>query len=628
MSRTPPPHYIRENKAARVPSRLIVVDTEAVRTRTMSSESQSWRCGAARFIEWTRSGKRKEETRTYAHPMELWADVAEFTKARHRTVLYAHNLPYDLRISQALTWLPRAEFKVEAIRIASQGAWSRWTRHGASLTLCDSASLFPVTVYTLAKLQGRRKPPMPDDGDEEGWLARCVADVEILAQTLVEYFEWLKTGVAGNWQVTGAGQSWAHWRHAHYTHQILVHGDQEAVKAERRAMWTGRAENWSWGKDLTAPVYEWDWQNAYPRLVRDNSVPVRLLGTARNVSVRDLRKLMTQRLVLAEVSVDTDLPLVPAAHGGRILWPIGTFDTTLWSPELEMLLDNGSVSKVHKVWIYRGEPALSDWSAWILDQIHRKDGERPPWAGILLKHWSRTLIGRFATQYQDWEFMGRDPVERVTTGKIYDADTGVMNEFMQIGHDIHLMTGFSESDDSCPQVTSFVMSLARARLWEAIQCAGPDNVLYMDTDSLVVNAVGNLELETAVRGGRFEGFRVKGRHAGYEIYGPRAALIGGEAKFSGIPRNAVRTGETEWQGEVWTQFDTALRTGEHSRVTIVPRRFSTRWNERRRARVAGGRTVPYWLPEFVPAGERGELEPVTTAEKVAYARRHLTKANG
>jgi hypothetical protein len=623
MTRTVQPHYIRENKAARVPRRLIIIDSEAVSARARTGETQQWRCGAAIFVHWTDKGTLFRDLRTYTTPEDLWSDVAEFTRRKSRTVLYAHNLPYDMRITQALRWLPRKGFSLTAIRLASKGTWSKWSRDKATLTLCDSASLFPATLYTLGKMWGIPKLPLPDDDDTEGWVIRCVRDVEILAQTIVSYFEWLRTGVAGNWQVTGAGQAWAHWRHAHYTHHILVHCDDGATAAERRAMWTGRAENWQWGIDLTAPAYEWDWQNAYPRLARDNDIPIKMVATARRASMNDLKVMMGKWIVLADVTVTTDVPVVPAKHAGRILWPVGTFTTTLWQPELQLLLRSGATFTVERLWLYKGAPALAQWGEWILRELHTGDPDRPPWAGILLKHWSRALIGRFATQYQDWELLGRDPVERVLTGRMHDMRTGESSEFMQVGHEVHVMTGMTESDDSCPQVTSYVMSLARVQLWDAVTTAGHENVLYMDTDSIVVNAVGNRKMEIATRAGQFEGLRVKGRHRGYEIYGPRAAIIGGEAKLSGIPRNSRRTSQSQWTGEVWTQLEHALTIGESDRVTIHERKYTVRWNEFRRARTDNGRTVAYTLPGYEPSIPRGDIAPVTHAERVQYLRKHL-----
>lgn len=622
------PHYIRDNKAARVPSRLIVVTTETTSDRGATGETQRWRCAVAVYVHWTAKGFRHRDVRTYTSPKELWADVAAFVRPKRRTVLYAHNLPFEMRITQALKWLPANKFTLTAIRLSAKGTWSKWSYNKATLTLCDSASLFPVTLYTLGKIWQLPKLGKPKDDAIESWLECCKRSATILGKTLVSYFEWLQTGAAGNWQVTGAGQSWAHWRHVHYTHQVLVHGDATAREAERRAMFTGRAENWQWGKDLTAPVYEWDWANAYPRLARDHPVPTRLSGMSNTVAVRDLERLQRRWIILADLTVTTDAPVVPARRDGRILWPVGTFETTLWGPEIDLLRRSGGTFTIQRVWLYRSEPALEQWGRWILSQLNGPDDTRPPWGAILLKHWSRALIGRFSTQYQQWELLGHDPIERVTTGRIHDVRTGEETDFMQIGHELHVMTGVTESDDSCPQITSYIMSLARVQLWEAAQAAGPDNVLYMDTDSVVVNPAGNVRLESATAAGRFNGLRVKSRQRGYEIYGPRAALIGGETKLSGVPRNPQRTGPITFEGEVWTSLEGALANGQFDSVSITRRRYTVRWNDFRRARLAGGRTAPYSLPEYRSTGIGRNAELRTNDDKIGYAEKALAARPG
>lgn len=595
MTRMVPAHYIRKNEKANVPSRLVVLDTIPRRVRVGETESQSWWFGVVSFNHWTRHGKLIQEYRKYTDVGLMWKEISEFTRPKRRTILYSHNLPYDLRIADGLRHLSRLAFKLESIRLADRGSWSRWSREGGGITLCDSSSVFPVQLSRLTQMVGMAGVPTPDTDDIDRWCDYAARNLSVLTAVLCEYFGWIRTGVAGNWQLTGAGQSWAHWRHSHYTHPVLVHPDNDAIAAERRAMWTGRAENWSWGKEIDTPVYEWDWANSYPRIARDYNVPVRLVGSTRTADAKDLPGLAKRYTILADVTVHTTQPVVPTKRDNRILWPVGTFDTTLWWPEIEAVLSEGGTVTPHCVWLYRSEPALQEWGTWIIEQVHGH-GEIPyQWVPLVLKHWSRTLIGRFATQYQNWEEFGTERDSKVSVGKLYDTRTGITTDIMQVGHDIHIMTGLSESDDSCPQITSYIMSVARRILWDALQAVGPENVLYMDTDSLIVNMEGHVILTELTKLGQFDGLRLKDRHRGYEIYGPRSAIIGSRRVFAGMPKAAVRTGEKTFTGEVWTNLEKSLSIGEADRVTIQPRSFTVRYNDFRRQRAENGRTVPHQL---------------------------------
>lgn len=623
MTKPVPAHYIRGNKNANVPKRVVCISTETVETQAKGAKVLTWRCGAAVFLHWTRHGKLVREVRDYAEPGRLWADIAGFTRRGHRTVVYAHNVPHHMRISQALKALPDLNFTLEAIRVANAGSWSRWSRDKSTLTICDSASVFPVTLYTMGQLFGLPKKPTPECGDLAEWVEHCRHDAQILSAAVASYFSWLREGHAGNWQMTGAGQSWSHWRHAHYTHRVLVHSDIDAGRAERRAMWTGRAEAFQWGRDYDAPIYEWDWANAYPRIARDCALPTRLTGSVGAVGMPQLRQLVSRYAVLADIEVTTDMPVVPTEYDGRILWPIGTFSTTLWDPEIDLLVRTGQKTTVRRAWLYERGPVLAQWGRWVLGELGFQREGRPPWLGIVLKHWSRALIGRFATQYQDWEQFGDMPQSDVRMGHMFDTRTQILSQFMQVGRQVSLMTGLSDSDDSCPQITSYVMSMARNRLWNAMTAVGMENVLYVDTDSLIVNTAGHARLTQLTSSGHFDGLREKHRHRGYEIYGPRSLVAGPNYVFSGLPRGSQRVGDTRFSGEVYTQMERAIRIGEWDRVTATPRSFNVRWNEHRRPRAADGRTVAWRLPEHVAERPVGTLRPVTEAEQIQAFTRAL-----
>ncbi len=471
-------HYIKANDTARIPSRYVILDAEALRERDGKGEVQSWALAVATFMEWTKTGSLITTTSRFETPTALWSAVSLFTRKGKRTVLYAHNLNYDLRISQALSQLPASGWALRDMRIDGRGSWSKWSRDKASLTLCDSASIFPVKLEVLAPMFGMTKLPLPPSSERERLFQRCERDVVILTAAMTAYVEWLRTGRCGNWQMTGASQSWSHWRHSHYTHKILIHDDDVALAAERAAMHSGRCEAFRHGKNTRGPYYEYDWQNSYPRIARDADMPVRLCGTINNATSARMESLMGRYHVLAELEVTTQVPCVPAQHDGRTLWPVGTFNTTLWSPEIRLLLESGATFRVRRAWLYKKAPALREWAQWILSSLHDRSDTIEPWQKLILKHWSRALIGRFGMRYRSWEKYGTAPTSRVFMSQLCDMETGSQSELMQVGTDIFISGDMKEIDDGCPQITGYIMSEARVRLWRAYQSIGAQNVLY------------------------------------------------------------------------------------------------------------------------------------------------------
>lgn len=593
-------HYVRKNEAARIPDRYVILDTEAHRVKSKDGEVQSWALACTSMLAWQKTGRIQRTESRFETPAELWSAVSSWTRPKRRTVLYAHNLNYDLRISQALSQLPALGWELRDMRLDGRGSWSRWTRNHATLLLCDSASVFPVPLETLAGTLGMTKPSLPPSSQRERLFARCEADVNILTTAVIHYVAWLRTGVAGNWQMTGAGQSWAHFRHSHMSERILVHDDSAAINAERAAMHTGRAEAWLWGKVEREKLWEYDWSNSYPRIVQENELPAQLFGTVNSCTAGRLAELQRKYCCLADVTVSVTAPCVPVSRDERTLWPTGTFRTILWSPELQLAKDNGEITEVHKVWLYKRAPVLRGWAEWILSQLGSLSANVPPWLKLILKHWSRALIGRFGMRYKQWSHYATAPTSRIFCSELYDPESGEKSEIMQVGQDVFILGELTEPTDACPQITSYVMSAARAKLWRVISQVGRDNVSYMDTDSLVVNLNGHHAIQRASGEKDFAGLRTKAEYRNSHIYGPRSAVFAGKPVVAGMPKRPEKTAPHTYSGEIWRGANESIRRGEHDTVAVVARAYTLRYNTNRRAFLDGGGTAPYKLPEMCP----------------------------
>lgn len=599
-------HYIRPNDSSRIPRRHVVIDTEACAVTRGNAQWQSWRCGVAVFLEFTDAGVWRRKTVEYTDVGALWDDVLGFTRAKRRTVLWAHNLAYDLRIADALATLDGRGWVMADIRVESRGTWGRWSNGTRTLIAADTSSIFPTSVEQLGRALGLVKLPLPHGDDMAAWLERCTRDVEITAEALRLYLTWLREQDMGTWQVTGAGQSYGVWRHKHLTHKVLVSDDTRAREAERRAMWTGRAEAWSHGAHPTQPVVDLDWTCAYARIAAEVDVPVKAWSVSRSVSLNTLLTWTRRYAVLAEVTVDTDTPVVPCEHGGFIVWPTGRFDTVLWDPELRLLAEAGARVRVGRVWLYRKAPALKQWADWILGELDKPAGAIPPWRRIVLKHWSRTLIGRFGLRYRTWEEFATSPESHLRVMDGWDTDTDAATRYLQIGHRVLTLGDETEGRDAVPAITGYIMSEARARLWRAADVIGAERVLYVDTDSLLVDTAGRDAYRALACDPRLAGLREKRAFTGWAIAGPRQVVVGGQPRIAGVPRNARQTGPWSFKGEVWRGLGESLRQGEPASVRVTARVFAVRHVDRRRVHGADGRTEPIHLQ--AEGGERHGLD--------------------
>ncbi len=586
-------HWLRPNAASRVPRRLVVLDSEARRSLRGQVERHDFRLACASFDRLGPDGRPQGgpelvdlETRD-----EVWPWVVSKTATAHRTVLFAHNLSYDLRLTAGLEALPELGWRCQGLALTASSFWARFTDGRRALWLCDSFSWLPAPLEKIAAAQGRRKRRLPpDDGPPERWLARCRDDVAVLRLAMLGLIAWVHDDELGDWRLTGPAQATACWRHRFLDQRsILVHDNPDALAAERRAAWSGRVEVWRHGR-ISEPVTEYDFGSAYARLAQRLDLPARLLGAHTPLPLDRLRRVMDVHDVLAEVVIETETPTVPAESGGRIVWPVGRFRTTLWGCELQLALDEGARVEVGRLWLYQRAPVLRRWADWLLAGL---DGEPPgddPIRWLVLKEWSRALVGRLGLRYAELEHLGDDTTSKVELYPVRDGDTGSDTTMLQLGRQLFEQRGQRESRSSTPALMGAIMAAARVQLWAAMRTAGLDSLLYVDTDGLLVDADGAARLDAALDRGQLPGLRPKAVWRSADLRAPRNLDLGETRRVSGVPRRAERLGPGKYRGEVWQSLPAALRRRQPSQVTVTERTFRLSERDPRRRHLPGGAT--------------------------------------
>lgn len=598
-------HYVAGNHATRVPRSFIYLDSEAHRETVGRRTTQTFRLAVAAYdtINKHRDGWREREWHRATDTSSLWEWIVGRCRAKSRTVLVAHNLAYDLRLCDAFTELPARGWSFVAGRVDDGQAWFIFRNGERTLTCVDSLSWVPVSLERLGELVDIRKVALPDEDDsDDAWWLRCARDVEILAEVWRRLVTWVEEDDLGNWKLSGAGQSWAAFRHRFMRHRLLVHEDDDARGAERDAAHTGRCEAWQHGRLTNGPYTEWDFTTAYAVIGAECAVPIKLAGELHRPSLDKIERASLNRAVLCEVEVTTDVPTLPYRDAGGIRWPVGTFVTTVWENELELARAYGARCDIRRAWVYRRAPALEPFMRWVLDGLDGTRGDVDPVVRVALKHWSRALIGRTAARWSSWVPYGEAPRADVSLGRVHDVGAGETFSMLQLGTQLIRQQGAPDNPDAMVAVMSWVMAESRVRLWKAMQVADARNVVYVDTDSLIVNGAGDRRLRSA----RLAGLRVKGSWRSLEVLGPRQLVPGASLRAAGVPRGAVRVGERTWEGDVWSGLATSLQSGSPSSVDVTTRRFTLHGVDKRRRHVGNGHTVPFTV-------DGREVERVLTA---------------
>lgn len=586
-------HWIRKNEVSRAPNRWFWFDTESQERERDGDRVQTWRL-AVSAGDWLNEKRRTWQTspcQRHVTAQSLWEALDGFTRPGQRTIAVAHNIGYDIRIGGAIPALRNLGYELKRWQVSDQGCVLRWRRDDRALWLVDSFSWLPKKLEAIASLVQMVKPPLPADDDPlDLWWRRCEYDVEILRAAYLPLVKWVRDENLGNWQPTAGSMAWANWRHRHFTNPVLVHDDDDARHAERSAGYTGRCEAWRHGRLPAGRHTEWDFPLAYPRVCLTTALPTILRGRLISPTARQVLRRDDRNRFLVYAAVDTPTPTLPVHSENRILWPVGSFSGWYWDHELVMAAEHGATIRPETAYRYSASLALAEWAETIIDVVEGTDDRYTPIQRLAAKEWARALIGRFGTRYWQWEDWGSEDGEGVRMDWLIDFDTRNVGRILHVADRIFGATEMVDGVHSVPSVMSAIMSECRIRLWDAIQAAGPENVAYCDTDSVIVNPYGDVLLNIAVWDGKLWGMRRKSEWRKLTVIGPRQLILDDHHRVAGISQGAERVGLTTWVGERWEGLATAAEAGRTSEVVIRPTTWELTGVDRRRRHLEDGTT--------------------------------------
>lgn len=594
-----PPHFLSALKTTRTPKRLMFLDCVPDVIRRTDDTEMRWKCGALSTTHWTaKNNERKDWLDTYTDASELWAKCDDYCTKGRRVILFSYDLGHTLRVSQALVHLPALGWRLDKIILDRGASWALFRTDEKTLLCCDIKSWTSADWAKVSTAVGKPSTVVAEHPGKRKWSAAVAAHrCEIVRAFVLQLLEWIQDNDLGGFKPTGSGQSYSAYRRRFMRDRLLVHDDIARLDIERRALWAGRVEAWRHGKVRGGPFVEFDMRTAYCRIGAECSIPISAKSSIARPSASRIRDAAGSCSILARVRVETETPVVPTALGTRVAWPVGTFETWLWDPELLLAFDHCDKVTVLDAYKYNRSPALSTFCQWVLDTLTGPGSNDPSVATLVSKHWARTLIGRFALRYRSWERFSTNDNSDLRLVTYLDHIDGIKTDMLLVGGDRLILSEMVEGADSMPQIPGWVMSECRRRLWEVMNLVGLENVLYVDTDSVIVTWDAAKVIRDWTKTNCPGRWAEKGRYTSLTINGPRNLELNADRRMAGLPLDAVRVGEAEFQGDVLRSIRESMRSGKLDCVSSVPRRFVFDAPDLRREHLAGGQTQAYRLEE-------------------------------
>lgn len=587
------PHYLRHNALSRVPKAVVSV---TVAQQPGGGGAGVWRFGLGKssVAKTATSTDRAESSYRWESSNDMWADVVGLATRYGRAIVVSLDMAADIRLSKGIPYLDSHGWRMERLVVRDDAFSGQFRLGNSRITLMDLKAWLPGAMSTVGRLTARSvRNYLDPKAPYEVWLSEATTRLDATHEAMIDLVGFIRDDDLGNWHATGAGQAWANWRHNHYEHKVLAHGRPDLMELERIAAGTGRAEAWRWGALSDGPYYEWDLPHAYPDIARTLEVPIIYSGTMEGASLRLMTHPPAGRRFLLEATVTQPEPVLGHNDGSGWVWPTGTISGVWWDHELKQAVDVGATVKVSACHMYLANVALKSWADWTYEYMGGRTPGTSPARVMAVKHQGRALIGRFGVRYDKWELDGAAQKPGYYTSWLHNMETGETLPMLVLGNKQYLAHEKEWGRDAVPQIMSAIMAEARVRLWELMRSVEEKNLVYVDTDSLIVNEAGNAILRDLVGYGEGWGLRLKRTHKALDIFGPRALLSAAGNKLAGIPKTAIQVSATEWVGTLTEGIAGALSEGRADRIVVTKAGWQVNQVDKRRRHIDGGKTAAY-----------------------------------
>jgi hypothetical protein len=505
---------------------------------------------------------------TFTTPEGFWAWVGERCGPKRKIYLFAHNLMFDFTIVHGFTLLPALGWQLKRAVVEDPPTILTYRKGTSTICLLDTFNWFHTSLAVLGDSMGLAKLTMPEQSAPQAdWDAYCRRDVEVLQRAMMSYLDFIKLNDLGNFQTTAASQALTAYRHRFLHHPVYIDVNEPALELARQAYYGGRTEAFFVGK-REGDYWLLDVNSMYPFVMSINNFPAKLQGVYTRIDEASMPELLTRAQVIADVSLDTPEPAFPMRTRGPLIFPTGQFRTSLCTPELQYALDMGYVRKIHQAAIYEHAPLFADYVSTIfaLRQKYQAEGNLP--FSSLSKLLLNSLYGKFGQRGRIYQDAGEALTDEVRSWIEYSGDSKQITQHRQFGGLHQVWENEGESYNSHPAIAAHVTSYARMWLWQLICKAGREHVFYCDTDSLVVDRAGYDALAPFYLGDGLGELKLERQFCHLVIHGCKDYEFGDVTKIKGVRKNAVATGDNQYQQEAFRKFAGMVRSGDLDTMVV------------------------------------------------------------
>lgn len=427
----------------------------------------------------------------------------------------------------------------------------------------------------------------------------CRRDVDVTHKAFHTFCSFVIEHDLGKLGISAAGQAFGAYRSRFMPDQsIAVHDHTSSMALERQSYLGARVELFNRRGRWEGPIYEMDINSMYPFIMTKYTMPARRIRSAhtqtqteRDMPLDQVMKLIGEGYCLTmRVRLDIpifDRPVVPIRYNHKLIYPTGSFEAVLTTPELKIAIERGYVRECYEYVLYEGRDDLfTEYVEFFYKARFEYKAQGNGSFEAMCKLMLNSLYGKFGQHNYDWEpasdqeietlaMMGLMAGSQMSLAVVDNDAQSITERYRNIGGKVTRRSQEKvEPNEGACAIAAHIIAYGRVYLSRLIELVGHENMIYSDTDSLHVTQAGydralaaslldNSELGKLKK----EDHKKDGTECAWgEYLAPKCYELEGKGKkIKGVSKSAKYLGNNRYEVTIFRGFSRALTEGDLNR---------------------------------------------------------------
>lgn len=566
------PHILRHNKGNSFPRNWVFFDTE---TETVYEDSK-------KIIQKTRliiAQHHRIDKQPSLQKTLITKDNDEFFKfiisclrSKTRLMVCSHNIAFDVAVTGLIDKLLDDGWDIRKLIVSNEVTYIKFKKLDYSIDIIDSFNFLRMSLKQIGISIGVEKLEVDFKNASDDELTEyCLRDVNILSTAMINFINFCHSNNLGTLGITIASQSYNAFRHRFMSKDIFIHNNTKAAELEMNSYYGGRVECFQLGT-YYGKFYKLDVNSMYPYVMISNLYPTKLVAYhSERINKLRISDFKNNYLAIAHVTVNTDEDVYPyRTKKGMLIFPTGEFQTYLNTPSLAHAILRGHIKNIHEIAWYKGDDIFTEYVSFFYSMRRKFKSENNKVYEFICKLFLNSLYGKFGQRANETKIIPADSIHmRENFESIIDEEGNIWH-CIKIRDKIYMMTKKKKpAFNSFIAIASHVTDYARMQLYQYIKEAGKENVMYVDTDSLIVNEQGYLNLKKYISPDELGKLKLEEEGDYITIHGLKDYETKNYRKIKGIKLNSTQLSNNVYLVNEFPSMKTVLKQNMHDSITIT-----------------------------------------------------------